>query len=155
MIKNQELIDNHIIQKSFPLPPEIKNFLEEENWNAIDDFFLTHEKPHGLLFDFLKEYLEFESIEHIISIRKSPDEDGIWHDDGSRILGFTLSLTLNPEKIVGGELRFKAKENKEYLSLPIRPYGEILLFKTGIYGFEHMVSEVTLGTRILIAGWCS
>lgn len=156
MILDPELLEKNIVQKTYPLPAEIIEYAQLENWLAIDQYFLEAGKPGGALFEFMKTFLEFTSIEHIISIRTTPDdEDGIWHDDGSRILGFTLSLTENPDKIVGGHLRFRKKSDNDFISLPTRPLGEMLIFKTGIYGFEHMVSAVTQGKRVLIAGWCS
>ena len=156
MILDSELIEQNIIQKSYPLPSEIIEFVRDENWLAIDKYFLEAEKPNGALFEFMKTFLNFKQIEHIISIRTPPDdEDGIWHDDGSRILGFTLSLTPHPEKIIGGHLRFRKKNDHDFLELSLRPLGEMLIFKTGIYGFEHMESAVTAGKRDLVAGWCS
>ena len=156
MILDPNLRDQNIIQRTYPLPAEIIEHVKNENWPAIDQYFLEAERPGGALFEFMKDFLTFTSIEHIISIRTTPDdEDGIWHDDGSRILGFTLSLTPNPDKIVGGHLRFRRKSEPDFVSLPIRPLGEMLIFKTGIYGFEHMVSAVTAGKRVLVAGWCS
>lgn len=156
MILNEELKKSDILQQSFPLPEYIKTYVLEENWKAIDDFFLKEEKAGGLVFNFFKNYLEFTSIEHIISIRRGPDdEDGIWHDDGSRILGFTISLSLRNHEIKGGYLRLRNKNSLEFQSFSTRDYGEALLFKTGIYGHEHMVTAVTQGERILIAGWCS
>ncbi|MBY0413155.1 MAG: 2OG-Fe(II) oxygenase [Bdellovibrionales bacterium] len=156
MIHDPELNELGIVQKSFPLNDEIISLLRNESWNELDQYFLNAEKPNGILFEFLKNILKFESIEHIIAIRSAPDdEDGIWHDDGSRILGFSLSLTENHEKTMGGELRFRPKNEKKYQSFTTRPMGEMLIFKTGIYGFEHMVSAVTEGKRVVIAGWCS
>lgn len=156
MIKDPLLNQNHIIEVVFPLEKQVLQWLEEKDYLSIDRHFLESEKPNGTLFNFLQNYLSFSSIEHIISIRKPPfDEDGIWHDDGSRILGFTLSLTREHLSVKGGQLRFRNKRDLEYQSLSLRPYGHMLLFKTGIYGFEHMVTQVTHGERILIAGWCS
>ncbi len=156
MIKNAELEAHHIIEKQFPLSEEVISLLKAENWSGLDQYFLRAEKKGGLLFDFLSPHLDFESIEHIIAIRSAPeDEDGIWHDDGSRILGFSLSLTQNHAQTVGGELRFRLKGNPDFHQIPTRPMGTIILFKTGIYGFEHMVSAVTEGKRVVIAGWCS
>lgn len=151
-----ELPEKGIIEVTFPLEEEILSALAAKNWQFIDDWFLLAEKPGGSLYTFLTNYLAFNSIEHIIAIREAPgDEDGIWHDDGSRILGFSLSLTLNPQAIEGGELRFRPKGTSDFLSFTTRPLGQMLLFKTGIYGFEHMVSAVTKGQRVVIAGWCS
>jgi hypothetical protein len=158
-LKSIELINEHIIERGFPLNSEILEALENKDWKKIDQIFLDAEKPGGFLFHFMQEFLDFETIEHIIAIRSAPgDEDGIWHDDGSRILGFSLSLTQNHEEVIGGELRFRPKnqkDRKDFQSFSTRPLGRILLFKTGIYGFEHMVSEVKNGQRVVIAGWCS
>lgn len=156
MIKSPELNSSHLIQKTYPLSPELIKLIEQEDWLSIDRFFLEAEKPGGELFNYLSEFLEFQSLEHIIAIRSAPeDEDGIWHDDGSRILGYSLSLTLNPNNLAGGHLRFRQKGETNFQSITTRPLGEILLFKTGIYGFEHMVSAVTEGKRVVLAGWCS
>lgn len=155
-IKNPELEEQGVIESSFPLSPFVLKALENEDWKSIDQYFLNAGKPSGELFEFLKNYLLFDSIEHIIAIRQPPeDEDGIWHDDGSRILGFSLSLTINNQDVVGGELYFRKKGEKNHRSFTTRPLGTILLFKTGIYGYEHMVSGVSEGKRIVIAGWCS
>lgn len=155
-LKSIELIQSHLIEKTFPLEDVVLSALKEENWKAIDDYFLKNAKPGGVLHQFLGKFLEFEIIEHIIAIRQPPeDEDGIWHDDGSRILGFSLSISQNHDQISGGELRFRPKKQADFQSITTRPMGQMLLFKTGIYGFEHMVTAVTKGKRVVIAGWCS
>lgn len=156
MIHNKKLEDEGIIQVSYPLPSEVVDMLIKEDWRSIDQYFLKAEATGGALNNFLKDVLDFDSIEHIIAIRSAPDdEDGIWHDDGSRILGFSLSLTQNHQTVTGGELRFRKKGETLSVNLTTRPLGQMLIFKTGIYGFEHMVSAVTEGKRIVIAGWCS
>lgn len=158
VILNNELNENHLIITDYHLSEEILGYLKNRDWNSLDHYFLKAEKKSGELFSFLSNYLEFQKIEHIIAIRSSMtelDEDGIWHDDGSRILGFSLSLTLNPELIEGGELRFRDKASVTFTSIKTQTAGKIILFKTGIYGFEHMVSAVKSGERIVIAGWCS
>lgn len=156
MIHNTQLDQEGIIELSFPLPSEVLEMLAQEDWLAIDQYFLKAEITGGPLNKFFKEILDFESIEHIIAIRSEPeDEDGIWHDDGSRILGFSLSLTHNHQNVAGGELRFRKKGQVLGVSLTTRPLGQMLIFKTGIYGFEHMVSAVTRGRRVVLAGWCS
>lgn len=156
MIKDSELEHAGLVEKSFPLSAEVIELVKAEKWRELDQYFLAAERPGGILFEYLRPLLDFESIEHIIAIRQAPDdEEGIWHDDGSRILGFSLSLTQNHTQVSGGELRFRPKGAQNYLSLTTRPMGQILIFKTGIYGFEHMVSAVTEGKRVVIAGWCS
>lgn len=156
MILSSELEQSNIIEVDFPLNEAILTYLKNEDWISLDQYFLNAEKPGGSLFEFLSTYLEFTNIEHIIAIRSAPDdEDGIWHDDGSRILGFSLSLTVKHLETQGGELRFRKKGANAWLALSTRPLGRMMIFKTGIYGFEHMVSSVTTGRRIVIAGWCS
>ncbi|MBC7429356.1 MAG: hypothetical protein H7336_12130 [Bacteriovorax sp.] len=156
IIKNSKLLESGHIVVDFPLEPSVLEFIQTENWYSLDQYFLEISRPYGLLRNFLTEYLDFEKLDHIIAIRKAPeDEDGIWHDDGSRYLGFSLSLNLKNENIVGGELRFKIKgSNPEKIFKP-QPYGKIIIFLSGLYGYEHMVSAVTFGERIVIAGWCS
>ena len=158
-IKNQELLDRHLIILDFPIEKKLHELVLKREWDDLDRYFLAAEKPEGELFQFLSPYLDFKKIEHIIAIRASSpgyqDEDGIWHDDGSRILGFSLSLTLYPEDVKGGHLRFKPKGSESFINIPTQSMGKIILFKTGIYGFEHMVSAVEAGERVVIAGWCS
>lgn len=156
MIKNSKLIESGFLLSSFPIGPIVGEWIKNKDWKSLDQYFLDISKPGGALFCFLFEFLDFTTLEHIISIRKSPDdEDGIWHDDGSRFLGFSLSLNLEPTHICGGELRFKKKDSSQIEIFAPRPYGEIILFLSGIYGYEHMVSAVDEGERIVIAGWCS
>lgn len=144
-----------LIQTTFPLPENILPLVEERNWKALDDAFKEMSAPQGLLRKFLKDYLDYQGLEHIIAIRSAPDdEDGIWHDDGSRILGFSLSLTLDSLSVEGGHLQFRKKGETSAESISTRPFGTILLFLTGIYGYEHRVTAVTSGERIVIAGWC-
>lgn len=156
MIKNKELNERGFTICHFPLEDMVLTMLKEEKWKDLDNYFLQISKKGGLLRTFLEAFLDFETLEHIIAIRSAPDdEDGIWHDDGSRFLGFSLSLNEDPEAISGGELRFKKKDAPHTEVFPPLPYGQIILFLSGIYGYEHMVSAVTKGKRIVIAGWCS
>lgn len=156
MIKNAELIESGYIVLDFPLETQVLDYLQNEEWKDLDQYFLDISKAGGALREFLSQYLDFETLEHIIAIRKSPDdEDGIWHDDGSRFLGFSLSLNRHHQNIVGGELRFKRKDSTLTEIFSPQPYGKIILFLSGIYGYEHMVSAVTNGERVVIAGWCS
>lgn len=156
MIKNSDLKERGFVVVDFPLEECVLKFLKEKNWKALDQYFLEISKPGGLLNTFLAGFLDFKEIEHIIVIRRAPgDEDGIWHDDGSRICGFSLSLNLAAESITGGELHFKKKESAESKIFPAQPYGKMVIFLSGICGYEHMVSAVSKGERIVIAGWCS
>lgn len=144
-----------LIETTFPVTDEMLAALDSEDWKKLDSLFIEACKPNGILWNFLQHYLDFHHLEHIIAIRSAPeDEEGIWHDDGSRILGFSLSLTKNAETVVGGLLELKKKDEKIGLSLKTRPLGTILIFLTGVYGYEHRVTAVTKGRRIVIAGWC-
>lgn len=156
MIKNAELLKNGLIETTFPLEENVKTLLLEKNWKELDQYFLDLSKPGGLLRNFFNEFLDYEKLEHIIAIRTAPeDEDGIWHDDGSRFLGFSLSLNLFPEAIQGGELLFRLKGKKEVVIFTPRPYGTMIIFLSGLFGYEHKVTAVTKNERIVIAGWCS
>ena len=160
MIKNKSLLENGFIVLDFPLPDLVLNLIHNENWRELDQYFLDISKEDGVLKHFLSEHLDFKILEHIIAIRTDfldniPDEDGIWHDDGSRFLGFSLSLNLDPLSIAGGELRFRTKNSPTLNVFAPLPYGKVVLFLSGIFGYEHMVSAVTKGRRIVIAGWCS
>ena len=156
MIKHQTLKEQGYLLTKFPLDEIIKSLVIEKNWKALDDHFLEISLPGKHLHTFLSQFLDFEKLEHIIAIRSAPDdEDGIWHDDGSRLLGFSLSLNLNPTEIKGGVLSFRAKGTIQSTNFPPLEYGQIVLFLSGTAGFEHMVSAVTQKTRIVIAGWCS
>lgn len=156
MIKNTELLANGFIQTTFPLSKEVLSWVKAKEWSALDHHFLEISKKDGSLHSFLSQFLDFQTLEHIIAIRTAPiDEDGIWHDDGSRFMGFSLSLNLEPQSISGGELLFKLKGNAPTKIFSPLDYGQIVLFLSGIYGYEHKVNAVTNGERIVIAGWCS
>ena len=156
MIKNSTLKKSGFILTDFPLEPIVLELIQKENWYELDQYFLEISKPNGQLRNFLADYLDFKTLEHIIAIRSAPlDEDGIWHDDGSRFLGFSLSLNIDHSSIQGGELRFKRKTSSQVEIFSPLPYGKIVLFLSGVYDYEHMVSAVTKEQRIVIAGWCS
>ena len=155
-LKHPELFQNGYHLTSFPIPSLVVTLVEEENWEAVDAEFKTLTSPSGELFQFLQRYHSFQSIEFILSIRDALnewEEDGIWHDDGSRMFSFSLSLTVN--KIEGGQLAIKNKTEMHYPLLSTPAFGEIILFLTGAYGFEHKIHEVTQGKRVIIAGWCT
>ena len=156
MIKNNKLIDNGFIEVDFQLDDVVLSYICNENWRGLDDYFINISKPGQQLHSFLLNFLEFDKLEHIIAIRSAPtDEDGIWHDDGSRFLGFSLSLNLDPANIMGGQLKFKQKSSQDMTIFPPQPFGRMVLFLSGLYGYEHMVSAVVKNRRIVIAGWCS
>lgn len=156
MIKNAELIRQGCVKTFFPLEEKVRTFVLEKNWKDLDQHFLDISQEGGSLRNFLLDFLDFETLEHIIAIRTAPeDEEGIWHDDGSRFAGFSLSLNLQPETIEGGELLFRTKGEKEAVVFPPQPYGTVIIFLSGLSGYEHKVNAVSKQERIVIAGWCS
>ena len=158
MLKNPELFKRGFHLSYYPLPDEVRNAVINEDWNRLDQEIKILTGPHGGLYQFLQQFHDFNEIEFIISIRDSQnewEEDGIWHDDGSRVFAFSLSLTLHPEEIEGGRLGIRPKGEEHFLEIPTPSFGTIILFLTGIYGFEHKIHQVKKGRRIIIAGWCS
>jgi len=156
MLKKPELFKNGYHLSYFTLNDEIKNLVIQEKWDELDQEFKLLTSKDGQLFKTLNAYHDFESIEFIISIRDSNnewEEDGIWHDDGSRVFAFSLSLTLGV--VNGGRLGLRIKGNDTGATIPTPSFGGLIMFLTGIYGFEHKIQQVTSGKRVIIAGWCS
>lgn len=157
--------DPRLLQKGFlltpiTLPASVHEAVIARDWNELDRLMRIETQPRGAVFEELQKYERFSEIEMIIAIRSSliePDEDGIWHDDGSRVLAFSLSLTLQPEAIEGGrlEIRRRAEPHPATDPLPTPPYGTMIVFATGVQGFEHKINRVIQGERIIIAGWCT
>ena len=151
------LTEQGLCKTYFPLSGQIKKWVKLENWSEIDHHFQALTKKNGDLFSFLSSFENFDQIEFIISIRDAAnewEEDGIWHDDGSRKLAFSVSI-LDNENTRGGKLLFRKKASMQTIALDPFNFGEIIIFKTGICGYEHMVSQVVSGRRIVVAGWCS
>jgi hypothetical protein len=158
MLNNPELFQNGHHLTSFQLSDEILSYLQSEDWEKLDLAFRELTLPSGRLFQFLQSFHDFQFVEFIISIRDAQnpwEEDGIWHDDGSRVFAFSLSLTLDHEKLEGGRLGIRRKGENSFNELQTPPLGHIILFLTGTYGYEHKIHKVKKGKRIIIAGWCS
>jgi hypothetical protein len=159
MLKKPELFPRGYYLCEIPLPQKVREAVFNEDWQKLDEEVKILTSSEGELFKFLREFHDFNEIEFIISIRDALndwEEDGIWHDDGSRVFAFSLSLTLNPDLIQGGNLGIKKKDEEENVSLiATPPFGGVILFLTGGYGYEHKIHQVTKGKRIIIAGWCS
>lgn len=147
--------------ETLDLPPEIRAAVLARDWPLLDRLMRVETNPGGAVFERLRAHASFTKIEFIISIRSSlvePDEDGIWHDDGSRVLAFSLSLTLDPGALVGGKLEIRprgAPDDARTENLPTPPWGTMIVFATGVSGFEHRINRVDQGERIIIAGWCT
>lgn len=140
------------------ISPRIIECIKKNDWNIVDKEFQKLTSPGGEIFNLLLNYFCFKNIEFMISIRDSAnnwEEDGIWHDDGSRVGAFSLSLTLEPEKIEGGILGIRKKGEEQFHKIPTPPLGTMIIFLTGTSGHEHRIHAVTKGRRIVVAGWCS
>lgn len=158
MLKQPQLFQDGFHLASFSLSTEVKECVLKENWGQLDHMFKNLLNCDGELFRFLNSFHEFSSIEFIISIRDAAnewEEDGIWHDDGSRVFAFSLSLTLKPNTLAGGKLGIRRKGEDLYKEIPTPEFGGIILFLTGVHGFEHKIHQVRNGRRVIIAGWCS
>ncbi len=158
MLHRPELFTAGLHLSFFPLGDALRSAVRDRNWEKVDQEFRLLTQSEGDLFQFLREFHDFSQIEFIISLRSAQndwEEDGIWHDDGSRVFAFSLSLTESPETITGGHLGVRRKGEETFLSVPTPSFGEVILFLTGTYGFEHKIHRVTAGERIIIAGWCS
>lgn len=137
-----------------PLPPEARELALAEEWAELDALMRTavEEQVKPLL----RSFRAFASIEHMLALRDgdNPDEeDGIWHDDSSRQLAFSWSLNFwgLPE---GGTLGIRPFGGD---STELGPYppGTLIVFHTGVDGFEHRTARVRKGRRLVCAGWCS
>lgn len=156
MLKRPELFTRGFHLTYFPLGEEIAAMVREERWEELDKTFQGLTLKGGRLYEFLQTFHDFNSIEFIISVRDASnewEEDGIWHDDGSRVFAFSLSLTQGD--IQGGRLGIRSKDEEAFLQIPTPSFGGIILFLTGLYNFEHKIHQVTHGRRVIIAGWCS
>ncbi|MBH47789.1 MAG: hypothetical protein CME71_06425 [Halobacteriovorax sp.] len=126
------------------------------DWQSLDQVAKHWLNPGGKLWSLLAEHARFTSVEHILALRSGPDDDeGIWHDDGSRLLAFSLSLTLKHESVHGGEISIRPKGSSEAYVLTCQPLGTLVIFNTGQDNFEHRVSAVKAGERLVLAGWCT
>jgi hypothetical protein len=143
------------IQLRIELPPEVQHFILEENYKALDECLGDFLKNDGIIYNALLPLGPINKTEYLIAIRKGEDDDeGIWHDDGSREIAFTLSLVSDLSQLSGGILLFRHKENREKTqAIPTPPYGTLTIIKTGKDGYEHRVQKVTSGKRVICAGW--
>lgn len=155
--KCQDALKNQgYFEINLSLPNEIKTLVEDRNFFELDQKFKRMTAHNGMIYKTLSEFESFNSIEFIISLRESKnewEEDGIWHDDGSRKLAFSLSLTIDPPE--GGILEIRKKGVSQSNKIPTPPFGKMIVFATGFYGYEHKINRVLKGSRLIIAGWCS
>ncbi|MCO4793356.1 MAG: 2OG-Fe(II) oxygenase [Bacteriovoracaceae bacterium] len=151
----KEFLRNGFTIINIELPDKIKDLVLAEKWTELDSKFGELLSPGGLLFKKLSDFETFQEIERIIAIREAPDDEGIWHDDGSRKLAFSLSLTINPELVEGGVLHFRKRNSDDISKIPTLCFGSMIVFQTGQNDFEHRISSVKKGRRTICAGWCT
>lgn len=148
-----------LVIKKVVLPDTIKQAVLDQNWNNLDEEFSKLITRDGQFSKELKYFFpELNEVEFIISLRDSKndyEEDGIWHDDGSRILAFSLGLNIDTTSIEGGNLLVRKKGEENSIIIPPPKFGECIFFKTGVWGYEHKICAVTKGYRLIIAGWCT
>lgn len=156
-LKSSELAHQGLAYFDLECPQHWPELIKNRDYAQLDQEVFQLTGPHGLLRNKLLEFAEFDHIEHILSLRSSPDdEDGIWHDDGSRPLAFSLGLNLSPQNIEGGELLFRDKQEPSLeKSIPPLAFGVGVVFLTGLWGKEHKVCAVTGSERLVCAGWCT
>lgn len=148
-------LPNGHLKLNFELSCEAIKCIESKDWSTLDNIAAKWLAPSGELRQILLKYCDFTSIEHILALRSAPDDEGIWHDDGSRLLAFSLSLTLRPEDVQGGSIYLRQKGSEQGHQYPTQPPGTLIIFNTGRDGYEHRVSAVTSGERLVLAGWCT
>lgn len=139
----------------FDVPAPVREALRAQDWSRLDRLLATLLAPGGLLWRHLCGYSSFETVEFILSVRDAADpeqEAGIWHDDGSRRLACTLSLTEAAETLEGGTLGIRPKGGTGVF-LPTPPLGGMIVYQTGYRGYEHKIHQVTAGCRVVAAIW--
>lgn len=137
------------------LPAEARALALAENWPALDA--LMGAWVRATLAPRLQELARFTHLEHMLALREGDnpeEEEGIWHDDSSRVLAFSVSLNFW-ELPTGGTLGIRPLGSSAGLELGPYPPGTVIVFQTGQGGFEHRTSQVLKGRRLVCAGWCS
>lgn len=152
----KELEKNGFIKLNLPFPSAMREAISISDWSSVDQLIYEYLSNQGYLREVLDKCHPFLYTEHIIALRDAKtDEDGIWHDDGSRHFAFTWSMN-DDDTLQGGELLFRKKTCKnDTLTIPAPPSETLIIFLTGEFGYEHKVNKVTKGIRKTIAGWCS
>lgn len=154
MITSALLLQQGWLKFNTELPEAIRICVEEKNFTQLDQLISLELNPSGALYQKLSSLMAIQNIEFILTLRQSPDdEDGIWHDDGSRQLAFSLGLNPDVQHITGGELELRQYSKHTALRFSPLAWGEVLVFLTGNHGWEHRVLAVQHGLRLHAAGW--
>jgi len=154
MITSPLLRQQGWLKFAIKLPSTIEQNVRAQNYELLDREVAKLLDSGGELRLIFNEFLVIEKTEFILTLRQPPDdEDGIWHDDGSRELAFSLGLNLEPQKIIGGELELRHKKGDLGYQFSPLSWGEVLVFLTGVHGWEHRVLRVHHHHRLHAAGW--
>ena len=103
------------------LSDHIKQLVYEQKWEELDALLMQATAADGVIYQYMSQFVKFTKMEFIIAVRDAKnewEEDGIWHDDGSRVMAFTLSLTIDAEKIEGGVLELRQRGSTESIKFP-------------------------------------
>jgi len=150
-----ELKKKGFMQMKLDFPSGFAKSLKDCDWLEVDQKFAGYLEKNGYLRAILDQFHPYDTTEHMIAIRDAKvDEDGIWHDDGSRHFAFTWSFNDDPE-LQGGELLFKDRGSDECVVIDPPSYETLTVFLTGEYNYEHKVNRVLKGVRKTLVGWCS
>ncbi len=129
--------------------------LYQECLAALNDGHWLHSLLKSLVLE-LSSQGQF-SHEMMLALRQGPqdlEEEGIWHDDGSRDFALSLSLNREPETIQGGDLLLRTKQYPQDIKcLSTLPWGQFWLFPTGKYGWDHRTTRVSYGNRLVLVIW--
>lgn len=149
--------------KNLELPLSWRNYVLTKDWDALYKACLDALKDGQFLFNTLKSLTsenfqtELFDYEIMLAQRVGPqdeEEEGIWHDDGSRDFALSISLNPEPENIKGGEVFVRQKSAPDVIKcLENLPWGHFWAFPTGKYGWDHRTSRVTYGNRLVLVIW--
>lgn len=150
---------------SLNLPSHWEELVTRENYERLYREALDATKEEGFLYQNLKPLLKevFQdksfSWELMLAKREGPqdeEDEGIWHDDASRSLALSLSLNPEPKEIEGGCLLLRTKSSTgEIKKIETQNWGTLLAFATGKWGWDHKITRVTSGNRLVLVAWVS
>lgn len=159
----KETFSSGFLKAEVAIPLSLQNLIAEGQWECAYREFICAMEDGQFLSKALKPLFppEFSSksfdYELMLSLREGPqaeDQEGIWHDDSSRDLIFSLSLTKDYEQISGGVLSLRKYEDKnQIIEIQTQPFGTMLFFPSGKGGWEHKIGRVTSGNRLVLVGW--
>lgn len=159
----EELKEKGFTKGSCDLPLSWRNLIDQKDWETLYKDCLGALKDGQWLANLVKEHSKslFETEEFeweiMLALREGPqdpEDEGIWHDDGSRDFALSISLNPSPTSYQGGSVLVRPKDNiQEIKELGPLPWGHYWLFATGRYGWDHRTTIVTHGNRLVLVLW--